>query len=326
MLLSDINDFLLYCELSKQFSQATIRNYSHTLRRLNNFLNQNEIFNSEAIHPKIIDRYRLFLDSEVGIRGQKLSNTTLAYQLIVLRSFLKYLLTQDRNVMPPEKFILPKTRAREIQYLSQSEVLKILETVNISLESKNPQKNTLIKARNLAIIQAIAHSGLRISEILNLLKADIEAEAGRLVIKGKGGKVRVAFLSKVSLELIQIYLNLRGQDDNPYLFVSSQTIGGKSTVKPLTSRSCQLMVSRYAKLAGIDKIITPHIFRHSFATTALKNGADIRSVQSLLGHSNISTTQLYTHVTDSELEQIHDKIFNPTPKAGSAFDKTNQSS
>ena len=306
MLLNDINDFLMYCELTKQFSQATIKNYSHTLRRLNSFLNQNEIFNTEAIDPKIIDKYRLFLDSEVNLRGGKLSNKTLAYQLIVLRSFLSYLLSQDRNVLPPEKFILPKTRPREIEYLTQTEVQRILDIIETSLESKNSHKNELIKARNKAIIQTIAHSGLRISEILNLQKNIVENETGKLTIKGKGGKIRTAFISNISLETIQKYLLLRGLDDNPFLFVSVNL----DDFRPISARSCQLMVAKYAKLAHINKTITPHIFRHSFATTALKKGADLRVLQSLLGHSNISTTQLYTHVTDNELEEIHHKIFN----------------
>ena len=306
MLLDDINEFLMYCELTKQFSQATVKNYSHTLRRLNGFLSQNQIFNSEAIDPKIIDKYRLFLDSEINLRGGKLSHKTLAYQLIVLRSFLSYLLSQDRNVMAPEKFILPKTRPREIEYLNQDEVDRILEVIDTSIESRDFHKNELIKARNKAIILTITHSGLRISEILNLPKNVIQNEAGKLVIKGKGGKIRTAFISDSSKILIQKYLELRGSDENPFLFVSVN----KRDSKALSPRSCQLMVSKYAKLAQIDKIITPHIFRHSFATTALKKGADLRSVQSLLGHSNISTTQLYTHVTDNELEEIHHKIFN----------------
>ena len=306
MLLDDINDFLMYCELTKQFSQATIKNYSHTLRRLNSFLNQNQIFNTEAIDPKIIDKYRLFLDSEINLRGGKLSNKTLAYQLIVLRSFLSYLLSQDRNVLPPEKFILPKTRPREIEYLTQTEIQRILDIIETSLESKNSHKNELIKARNKAIIQTIVHSGLRISEILNLPKNIVENETGKLTINGKGGKIRTAFISNISFETIRKYLLIRGLDDNPFLFVSVNLVD----CGPISARSCQLMVAKYAKLAHINKTITPHIFRHSFATTALKKGADLRVLQSLLGHSSISTTQLYTHVTDNELEEIHHKIFN----------------
>jgi len=306
MLLNDINDFLLFCELTRQYSQTTIRNYSHTLRRLYDFLVENKIDTSEKIEPKIIDRYRLYLDSQISSRGEKLNNKTLAYQIIVLRSFLKYLLEQNRNVSPPEKFILPKTQSRQIEYLTNQEIKQILEVIDITQMSKDVHLNEIIKARNKAIIQTIAHSGLRISEVLNLPKSSLINEESRLIIRGKGGKVRSAFISNQSMDLILKYLEIRGQDDNPYLFVASTL----QNHRPLTTRSAQQMVQKYALLAGINKKITPHVFRHSFATTALKKGADIRSVQVMLGHSNISTTQLYTHVTDTELEQTHSKIFN----------------
>ena len=242
----------------------------------------------------------------MSTRGGKLSNKTLAYHIIVLRSFLKYLLEQNRNVSPPEKFILPKTQSRQIEYLTSQEIGQILDTINITRMSKDIHQSEIIKARNKAIVQSIAHSGLRISEILNLPKSSLLNQESRLIIRGKGGKVRSAFISDQSMDLILKYLELRGPDDNPYLFIAST----QQNQKPLTSRSAQQMVQKYALLAGIDKQITPHVFRHSFATTALKKGADIRSVQVMLGHSNISTTQLYTHVTDIELEQTHSKIFN----------------
>lgn len=306
MLLNDINDFLMYCELTRQYSQTTIRNYSHTLRRLFDFLSSHKIETSEKIEPKIIDKYRLYLDSLTSTRGDKLDNKTLAYQIIVLRSFLKYLLEQNRNVSPPEKFILPKTQSRQIEYLTDKEVSQILDVIDMTQMSKDWHINAIIKARNKAIIQTIAHSGLRISEILNLPKSSLLNDESRLIIRGKGGKVRSAFISNQSMDLILKYLEIRGQDDNPYLFIASTQQNQKS----LTPRTAQQMVQKYAQLAGIDKQITPHVFRHSFATTALKKGADIRSVQVMLGHSNISTTQLYTHVTDTELEQTHSKIFN----------------
>jgi site-specific recombinase XerD len=142
--------------------------------------------------------------------------------------------------------------------------------------------------------------------VLSLPKSSLINEEARVIIRGKGGKVRSAFISERSMGLITDYLEIRKSDDNPYLFIASTT----QNQKPLTPRSVQQMVQKYAHLAGIDKKITPHVFRHSFATTALKKGADIRSVQVMLGHSNISTTQLYTHVTDTELEQTHQRIFN----------------
>jgi len=305
MLLDDINNFLLYCELTKQFSQLTIKSYSHTLRRLYNFLKQNEIVESEQINPKIIDKYRMHLDSQGNIRGDKLDLKTQSYQIIVLRSFLKYLLEQNRNVIPPEKLILPKTRARNIAYLSPIEIEKLLLTIDTVEESKNIIRDAQIKARNKAIIQTIFHSGLRISEVLNLEKANL-IDNTHLHIKGKGDKYRSVFISQTSLDLIQKYLHLRGEDNNKYLFVSSTT----NNLKPLSSRSVQQIVTKYALISGINKKITPHVFRHSFATTALKKGANLRSVQALLGHSNISTTELYTHITDDELASIHSNIFD----------------
>ncbi|GAB4148097.1 MAG: tyrosine-type recombinase/integrase [Patescibacteria group bacterium] len=303
----DINDFLIYCEITKQYSQATIRSYNQSLRWLADFCKQNKIERSEEINPELIQKYRWFLEGKKNIRGGNLSPKTLSYQIIVVRSFLKYLLSLDRNVCPPEKLELPKTRARQIEYLSSSEIDRIINLIPTIQESNDQKRNLLIQSRNTALLTTIFHTGLRVSEVLNLKKYDILNEDKTILIKGKGGKVRAVYLSDATLSKINLYLKLRQEDSNPYLFISSRS---EKSTQPLTSRLVQQMVTKYASLAGIPKKITPHVFRHSFATFVLQKGVDLRSVQAMLGHSNIATTQLYTHVSNNELKKAHQRVFN----------------
>lgn len=307
----DLEDFLTYCLVVKQYSQNTVRNYRNTLERLAQFLENLKIFKTTEIDAIIINRYRQFLATQTSIRNQQLSLKSQAYQIVVLRSFLKYMLKQGQLVLNPDTLELPKTRMRRIEFLSEDEIKKLVKTI---IEDKSVAE--IQRKRNQAIILTIFGSGLRLSELLQLKKTEVIGTENRLIIQGKGGKVRTTFLSPFSQEAIDEYLESRKLDTNPYLFISHSN-NRPQTVrlpKPLTSRMVQMMLQKYANMSGIFKKITPHTLRHSFATKILFEGGDLRSVQTLLGHSSISTTQIYTHVTDWQIQDIHTKVFGKKTK------------
>jgi len=304
----DIEDFLLYCELTKQYSPHTVRNYRNTLDRFGTFLEEStKITRTQDIDLTIINKYRLFLNNRESSRGDQLSLKAQGYQIIVLRSFLKFLGKSGLLVLQPDKLELPKTRSRRIEFLSESEIGKLLKAIGDDTHVPEVQKR-----RNMAIIQTIFGSGLRLSELLSLRKQDLpETGESQIIIQGKGGKVRATFLSVDAHDAIWQYLQSRGSDENPYLFISHSRNRGKTkkSFKALTSRMVQMIIDQYAKRAGIFKHITPHTLRHSFATKVLSEGGDLRSVQTLLGHSNLSTTQIYTHITDWQIRELHSKVF-----------------
>jgi site-specific recombinase XerD len=300
----DIEDFLTYCEVIKQYSANTVRNYRRTLERMADFFEKIKITKTKDIDLLAVNKYRQYLAKQVSIRKSQLSLKTQTYQIVVLRSFLKYMLKQRNLVLNPNSLELPKTRMRRIEFLSDQEIQLLIKA--IINDRKIPE---IQRKRNQAIILTIFGSGLRLSELLNLKKHDLPTHDNRLIIQGKGGKVRTTFLSPYSQEAIQEYLQSRN-DENPYLFIAhSHNTAASSQHRPLTSRMVQLMLQRYARLAGIFKHITPHTLRHSFATKILFEGGDLRSVQTLLGHSNISTTQIYTHVTDWQIQNLYTKVF-----------------
>ena len=424
----DMEDFLLYCELTKQYSFNTTRNYRATMERFEKFLATLNIVRTNEIDLDTINKYRLHLNKQESIRGDKISLKTQAYQIVVLRSFLKFLIKNGALVLSPDRLELPKTRMRKIEFLSESEVQKL---VNVIVQDSHKVADVQ-KKRNQAIVLTLFGSGLRLSELLGLRKAQIPkleefnpeqemkeadevtigetqdqvgdqspqntdskidlsavnlnsrltdgsingfktsidsendnkndskaslkqnlASSGvnqssqikdhfssldqldqqnvdeygvpqenlprqerisenQLLIQGKGGKVRSAFLAPAAIEAINQYLHLRGNDENPWLFISFSKNRPKDLKKqkPLTSRMVQMMLQSYANRLGIYKHITPHTLRHSFATKILTEGGDLRSVQTLLGHSNIATTQIYTHVSDWQIRDLHQKIFS----------------
>jgi len=307
----DIEDFLLYCELTKQYSKHTVRNYKNTLDRFCRFLEEKtKVDRTQDIDLNTVNKYRLFLNNRESSRKEQLSLKAQAYQIIVLRSFLKFIGKSGILVLQPDKLELPKTRSRRIEFLSENEILKLLLAIENDIRVSEVQKR-----RNMAIIQTIFGSGLRLSELLSLKKQDVpqnpEDGENQLIIQGKGGKVRATFLSPKAFDAIWLYLQTRGVDEHPYLYISHSKNHPKNSKKsqPLTSRMVQMMIDKYAKRAGIFKHITPHTLRHSFATKVLSDGGDLRSVQTLLGHSNLSTTQIYTHITDWQIRELHSKVF-----------------
>ena len=299
-----LTDFLEHLEIEGGRSQNTIRNYSLYLERFIEFAGDIEVV---KITSEMIRRYRLWLNRYKNDNdGKELSILTQSYHLIALRGFLTYLSRRDIPSLSADKIILPKTVRKQVTFLQYDEVVNLID--NIPLDSEQG-------LRDRAIIELLFSSGLRVSELVNLNRDHINLKRREFMVRGKGQKDRPVFVSQHAAEHVNNYLQAR-QDSLPALFLSYSRRSTKPTMsgdyRRLSARSIQRMVSHYARLAGITKHVSPHTMRHSFATDLLMNGADLRSVQSLLGHSSISTTQVYTHVTDQHLKDIHERFHSDT--------------
>src|SRR3989338_4136696 len=303
-------DFLEYLEIEKNRSQQTVRNYDFYLKRFIGWFGDKSPENLEAENVR---QYRLWLNRLADAHGDSLRKNTQNYHLIALRSFLKYLAKRDVRTLAAEKIELMKMPDREVSFLEGSDLNRLLEAplANKIQDTNNETQTTgdavLIKYRDKAILEMLFSTGLRVSELVGLKKDKVNLEKEEFTIMGKGRKSRVVFLSEQARYWLKKYLETR-QDMNQYLFVSHDKRSGKTLEQPLTPRSVQRLVQKYARAAGITKPVTPHTLRHSYATDLLQNGADIRSVQTMLGHSSITTTQIYTHITDKELKNIYKKF------------------
>jgi len=234
-----------------------------------------------------------------GAQGGNLSVNTRNYHLIALRVFLKYLVAQDIETLAPEKIELAKTLERQVSFLEGTNLENFL---NAPLQTHG---NKNIKLRDKAILELLFSTGLRVSELCDLKRETINLEKDEFSVRGKGGRWRIVFLSNQAKYWLKKYKEIR-TDLNPYLFVrEDKATNADQQEKPLTPRSVERLVKKYAKVAGITKKIVPHSLRHSFSTDLLRNGADLRAVQELLGHKNIATTQIYTHVTDQHLKEVY---------------------
>lgn len=292
-----IQQFLEYVEIEKGRSHKTVRNYDFYLNR---FLDWSNIKDPKQINQEMIRKYRLYLNREVeGRHDLNLKKSTQNYHLIALRAFLKYLQKIDLKVMAPEKIELAKQGTRNIEMLDDDELRRLREAPE--------EAGGMIGKRDKAIIELLFSTGLRVSELANLQIKDINLKKDEFTIKGKGSKHRLVFLSDSAKKAINIYLEAR-KDTSPFLFVSHDRARAEREVMPISSRSVQRLIEKNAMLAGISKRVTPHMLRHTFATDLLQNGADIRAVQSMLGHESITTTQVYTHVTDKHLKDVHQKF------------------
>ncbi len=293
-----ITQFLEYLEVERGRSSRTIRNYDFYLRRFQKYAKNPE---PEKITGEMMRRYRLWLNRSVlGRDGKQLKKSTQNYHLIALRSFLKYLSKQDIASLAPEKIELAKQEIRTVEFLEIEELDRLL---------KAPKKvgGGLVALRDTAALELLFSTGMRVSEISNLKIEQINLKREEFTIRGKGDKPRIVFLSTTARDALKEYLGKR-RDMSEYIFVShDRAKGGRDNAGPLTPRSIQRLVERYSKAAGITKHITPHTLRHTFATDLLLNGADIRSVQSLLGHASITTTQIYTHITNNKMKEVHKK-------------------
>jgi hypothetical protein len=290
--------FLEYLEIEQNRSQKTIRNYDHYLTRLEDFAGD---INLKEIDAELIRKWRLWLNRIASNREEELSKTTQNYHLIALRSFLKYCAKRDFQSLQPEKIELARVKRPQVTFLDNDELKRIFEQPNTKKE---------IGLRDRAILELLFSSGLRVSELVSLDRDKINLQRREFMVRGKGQKDRPIFISKEAADWVSKYLDLR-TDNSPALFVrytGSKKIDQSGDFKRLTARSIQRTIAKYANLAGIVKHVSPHTLRHSFATDLLMNGADIRSVQSMLGHSNIATTQIYTHITDQHLKSVHDQF------------------
>jgi site-specific recombinase XerD len=284
--------FLEYLEIEKGRSLKTIENYDRYLTSFLGFLKKES---PKDITDDAVREYRLYLN-----RKETLKKKTQNYYLIALRVFLKYLMKRDIKSLSPERIELAKIPERSLDLITTQELGRLL---------KSPNGNDLKSLRDRAILELLFSTGLRVSE-LAALNRDIDLSWDEISVRGKGEKVRVVFLSAAAKEMLKKYLDRR-QDMEEALFVSigkgKKEKSKMEEVLRLSPRSVQRIIKYYGVKAGISKKVTPHIIRHSFATDLLQNGADLRSVQALLGHANISTTQIYTHVTDRHLREVHKK-------------------
>lgn len=299
--------FLEYVEIERGRALNTVRNYDRYLSRFFAFAN---ISSPSDITEGVIREFRLSLNRSGGVKVKGQSQATMKkntqnYYLIALRSFLKYLRKRGVQSVIPDVIELAKVGQRHLDLLSGDELARLLEApMTENLRQKDDQTASLIALRDRAILELLFSTGLRISELCSL-NADIDLSKDEFSIRGKGDKVRVVFVSDRAREALREYLRARTDMDEP-LF--AQVSPRKSDGSRLTPRSVERIVRHYATKAGISKKVTPHVIRHSFATDLLSNGADIRSVQMMLGHANIGTTQIYTHVTDKQLRDVHRKF------------------
>lgn len=298
--------FLEYLEIERGRSLRTVSNYDHYLSR---FLEHTKVKIPADITDSLVREFRLWLnrqsaDNRSG-RGtsyrETLKKKTQNYYLIALRSFLKYLARQNISSLAPERIELAKIPERSIDLISTTELSRLLAA---------PKDSDIKSLRDRAILELLFSTGLRVSELCSL-PVDLDISKDEFSVRGKGEKIRVVFLSESARQTLKAYLTKRN-DMNDALFIhygkQAEALKKQGKSARLTPRSVQRLIKHYATIAGITKNVTPHIVRHSFATDLLANGADLRSVQALLGHANIATTQVYTHVTDAHLKEIHKKF------------------
>jgi site-specific recombinase XerD len=293
-----VGKFLEYLELEQNRSSKTINNYSHYLNRLVDFAGDIKLSEVDA---ELIRKWRLWLNRLGTNTSDEMSKATQNYHLIALRSFLKFCAKREYNALSADKIELSRTKRPQVTFLTPEELERL---------AAQPKVNTINGLRDRAIIELLFSSGLRVSELVGLDRDHINLKRREFMVRGKGQKDRPIFISQEAADWISKYLDKR-QDNTKPLFIrysGNKKVDLSGNYHRLTARSIQRMVARYALLAGITKHVSPHTLRHSFATDLLMNGADLRSVQAMLGHSNIATTQIYTHVTDPHLKAVHEKF------------------
>jgi len=293
-----IKNFLEYTEVTGNKSSKTLENYRHYLERFKEFL-------AENIEPKNIDlkkvqNYRLYLNRIKDANGRSLGIKTQNYHVIALRAFLKYLAKNDISTLAPEKIELSKIPERTVEVLSREELERLFKAVDHTKKSGQ---------RDIAILETLYSTGLRVSELKSLNRDQVDLKRREFMVRGKGKKPRIVFLSKKAAGIIEDYIKSRKDNFKP-LFINSIKDNDilADERRRLSAVSIENLVRKYAIKAGIIKKVTPHTLRHSYATELLINGADIRSVQEMLGHSSITTTQIYTHLTNKKLREVHDKF------------------
>lgn len=291
-----IKKFLEYCEIAQNRSQKTLENYHHYLKRFEEFVGSN--LAPSQITLQKIEEYRLHLNRYRDERGKNLGIKTQNYHIIALRAFLKYLSKNDVKTLAPEKIELGKIPKRTVEVLSREELDRIFYSVDQTKKTGS---------RDTAILETLYSTGLRVSELKSLNRDQIDLKRREFMIRGKGKKPRIVFLSQRAAEKIEKYIKTRTDNFRPLFLNNIKTDITEEERRRLSTVSIESIVRKYALKAGIIKKVTPHTLRHSYATELLINGADIRSVQEMLGHSSITTTQIYTHITDKKLKEVHDR-------------------
>ncbi len=325
MKLQDIKrQFLEYTEIERGRSLKTVENYEHYLDR---FLAFAKVEDPKDITDDLVREYRLWLNRQPlapkGLRSKEsLKRKTQNYYLIALRAFLKYMVKRGVSSLSPDKIELAKTPERSLDLISRAELDRLMKAPLAGIaggsenqkvgkseaDQKNAAQNNERALRDKAILELLFSTGLRVSELCALPR-DIDLTTDELSVRGKGEKVRVVFISPDAKEAVKKYLAARKDTDDSLFVQYGKNAKGKNTLQ-LTSRSVERIIKHYGVKAGITKKVTPHVIRHSFATDLLQNGADLRSVQIMLGHANIGTTQIYTHLTDKHLKEVHKKFHN----------------
>lgn len=292
--------YLEYLEIEKNKSQKTLENYG---RYLDRFLGFARIKTIGQLNEELIRQYRLHLNRLRNSRGEGLKKITQNYHIIALRNFLKYLAKINVQAVSADRIELGKQEDREVTFLELDELARLINA---------PNGMSLDVLRDKAILSTLFSTGMRVSELCSLNRDSIDLKRGELPIRGKGGKIRMVFLSDETKKLIREYIDKRSDvDGSLFIRIPKSRIFSKDSDLRLTPRSIQRIIKKYSIKAGIiGKNVSPHTLRHSFATDLLRNGADIRSVQAMLGHASVTTTQIYTHVTDKQLQEVHRKFHN----------------
>ena len=297
-----IDQFLEYLEIEKNCSKLTIRDYRHYLEVFENWFTTTLPDKSlKNLDLQIVRKYRVFLSNRVDSKGLTLKRVTQNYYIIALRSFLRFLIKNDYETLEPSKIDLQKTESRSLKFLEKDQVDRLVTSIDTSKEEG---------LRDRAILELLFSTGLRVSELVGLNKDRINLERKEFGVIGKGGKSRIVFVSDHAADWLKRYLGKREDIYKPlFIRYSGRPNGENSGEKMrLTARSVERLVKKYVRKARIPVDATVHTLRHSFATDLLTNGADIRSVQEMLGHKNISTTQIYTHVTNKQLREVHESF------------------
>jgi site-specific recombinase XerD len=297
-----LEDFLEYLEIEKNCSRLTIRNYRHYLERFVAWYKENySTLKLCDLDLDMLKKYRVYLARFVSEQNLPLKKITQNYHLIALRSWFKYLAKQDIETLSPEKIELPKAESRSLKFLTSEQVEQLLSMPSIS---------GLAGLRDKAILETLFSTGLRVSELVKLNRDQLDFKRKEFGVIGKGGRARVVFLSERAITWLKRYLEKREDNFKPVFlrFSGGVTEANNGEKMRLTVRSVQRIVKKYVKKSKVPVNATVHTLRHSFATDLLSHGADLRSVQEMLGHKNIVTTQIYTHVTNSQLRQVHEKF------------------
>lgn len=301
VLRKQVFEYLEHLEVERNLSPLTIRDYGHYLSVFSEWAEANNMRRMESLDLPILKKYRLMLARTKTEQGEKLTAKTQSYYLIALRAFLKWLIKNDHKVMAPEKIELPKPEARQMTFLSVDQMLQVL---------KMPDVKTLPGLRDRAILEVLFSTGLRVSELVSLDREQVNLDSREFGVIGKGRRQRVVFLSNESAHWLEQYFKNRSDNWNPVFIRHAKSIDptDEGEKMRLTTRSVQRIVEKYRKLAHLPIKITPHSIRHSFATDLLRNGAGLRDVQEMLGHKNLATTQIYTHVTQPQLKKVHEQF------------------